>query len=353
MFALGSLCSSAQAAQPALHWVRARGAEGCIDPIALAHRVEAFTGPVFVAASAAELSLAGEVAPEGRGFRVRIALSGSDGRVRGERVIRGGEPNCRSLDPAIAFIMALTLDPSLSLADAPAEVLASFSQEVPPEETLLAELSHEPVAIAPVAPPPPPAARPPAPAVPLPRADRAEEPRRERTAYNVTAGAQLMGYVLPSFAPGLQLGLGVAPLRWLVLSLGLDLAFGTRSDALPVEGHASFRALGFALRAQPRLFSWQRFTLSGILGGLVTDITARGMDFRSNRTVQLWLPALSAGLLGWFELPKRVALWGELAARVRLSARRFDQFTSSGQAFAAHRPGPVGMHIALGAGYSF
>jgi hypothetical protein len=345
--------ASAHAAQPALHWVRARGAESCIDPIALAHRVEAFTGPVFVAASAAELSLTGEVTPEGKGFRVRIALSGVDGRVRGERIVRGQESDCRRLDPAIAFIMALTLDPSLSLADAPAEVLASFAQEVPPEETLLAELSREPVASTPATPPPPVARPPVPPSAPLPRADHDEETQRERTTYSVAAGAQVMGYVLPSFAPGLQLALGVAPLRWLLLSLGLELAFGTRPEPLVVEGHASFRALGFALRACPRLFSWQRFSLSGSVGGLVTGITARGTDFESNRTVQLWLPALSAGLLGWLALPRNVALWAELAARVRLRAQRFEQFASSGQSFSAHRPGPVGMHLALGAGYSF
>lgn len=344
--------SSAYAARPALHWVRARGAESCIDPIALAQRIEAFTGPVFVAAAAAELSLTGEVATEGKGFRVRIALSGVDGRVRGERIVRGRESDCRQLDPAIAFIMALTLDPSLSLSDAPAEVLASFAQEVPPEESLLADLSRQPAPDVPaaVAPPEPPPSL--APAARATLADSAEQPTH-RAEYSVTAGALLLGFVLPGMAPGFQLALGVTPLRWLSLSLGFELALGVRPEALPLEGRASFRALGFALRACPRLWSSQRFTLRASLGGVVTGVSAQGDDFRVNHKAQLWLPALSAGLLGWLSLPRQVALWSEVAARIRLDNQRFAQLASNGESYTAHRPKSVGLQVALGAGYVF
>ena len=134
LWLVGGSIASAQPA--ALHWVRAKGAEACIEPALLAERVETLTGTLFVAPTSAEVSLEGLVEPHGRGFRVRLASSGRGEPRSTERVLTSASRNCRELDTAVAFVIALTLDPSRALGGIPADVLATFSQEQAPEQTL-------------------------------------------------------------------------------------------------------------------------------------------------------------------------------------------------------------------------
>src|SRR4051794_39124464 len=68
-----------------LHWTRAAGAEGCIDPTSLARRVEALTGPVFRSPSESERFIEGIIERDRPGFRVRLSLSGADRAQAQER----------------------------------------------------------------------------------------------------------------------------------------------------------------------------------------------------------------------------------------------------------------------------
>ena len=53
--------------------------------------------------------------------------------------------DCRELDGALVFIVAMMVDPSLSLERLPPELLALVSSEVPAEARLLAELQTSPL----------------------------------------------------------------------------------------------------------------------------------------------------------------------------------------------------------------
>ncbi len=128
--------------RPALHWSRSAAAASCIDPRGLAERVEALTGPVFVGASDAEVSIEGHIDVRvGGGYRARINVTASDGLPAGERVLEHLAEDCRTFDKALSFVIALTIDPDLDLERATAPFAHS---EQAPAEVLLAELEQAP-----------------------------------------------------------------------------------------------------------------------------------------------------------------------------------------------------------------
>jgi hypothetical protein len=105
---------------PALHWSRGSGAEGCIDPRTLAERVETYLGPALVAPSAADVSIEAHIERVGEAsFLLRITVTEARGAPAGERVMPFDTGDCRSLDPAIAFLIAMTIDPDLDLQGMP------------------------------------------------------------------------------------------------------------------------------------------------------------------------------------------------------------------------------------------
>lgn len=122
------------APSPALSWVREQGAESCITAIELATRVEALLGRlIFVSASEAELVVEGYVRPsEPAGFIARLVVSDGSGKVLGSRELATPQPDCRTLDEALALVIAVTLYPKSGLAG---------SSMLPPEaSSLLDEL---------------------------------------------------------------------------------------------------------------------------------------------------------------------------------------------------------------------
>jgi hypothetical protein len=135
-----SVCTLAQARAPrriALHYTRDVGAQACIDPVALARRVEAYTGPVLVAPAHAETSLEVHVRGDRRGFSARIQLGGVD---QGERELRHASTDCAGFADTLAFVLATTIDPDLVLE----RVGAMFASEQAPEHALLSELERTP-----------------------------------------------------------------------------------------------------------------------------------------------------------------------------------------------------------------
>lgn len=129
---------------PALHWTRSADATACIDPAALASRVEQLTGPVLRRPSGALRILEGHIerSPAG-GYRARLTVANGDGRPAGERVLQHASEDCRAFDPALSFVLAIMIDPNLSLDALPPELLAFLSGEELPEEQLKRELEQQ------------------------------------------------------------------------------------------------------------------------------------------------------------------------------------------------------------------
>ncbi len=142
-----------------------------MDPRTLAQRVEELVGPVLVRAADAEHSIEASVEAggparepngqarggEGRAagtLRVRVRVVDVGGHTLGERVLEQASGDCRALTPAIAFVVAMMIDPGVAAHGLPSELVALFGGDEAPEQKLLDELENAPQ------PPPAPAPRP-------------------------------------------------------------------------------------------------------------------------------------------------------------------------------------------------
>jgi hypothetical protein len=350
---MAARASAAPPAGYALHWVRAEGAERCIDPRALAARVEALTGPVFVAPAAAEISFEGEIAPDGRGFRARLVSSRADGVPRGERILNTSSADCRALDAALAFVIALTIDPSMSLAGVPADVLGQFAQEVPPEQALLSELSAQSASAAPTAAAPL-AASAEVPAAPSlsETAHQAQATRFRAPRYAVVLAAATLGRSMPDWRFGLRGSFSFDPLGFMPFVLSASAFPGDAPQALSSGQSASFQTYDAALSACPGL-SGPKLSAYGCLGFALGYQRAHGNDFDPNFTIALWDPALMLGVSFAVPLWRGLGLAVDAMMRVRLTSRGF-AFRQPDQTIApAHDPPRLGLLFSLGPRYAF
>lgn len=335
----------------ALHWVRAKGAERCIDPRALAARVEALTGPVFVAPAAAEVSFEGEIAPAGRGFRARLVSSRADGVPRGERILNTSSADCRTLDAALAFVIALTIDPSMSLSGVPADVLGQFAQEVPPEQALLAELAAQPApALEPEPAQPPPVAPAPA-AAPAGGVREAEAHRLRPPRYAFALAAATLGRSMPDWRFGLRGSFGFDPLGFMPFVLSASAFPGDAPQEIRSDQKASFQVYEVGLAACPGL-SGPRLSVYGCLGFALGYQRTRGIGFEPNQTTALWDPALTIGANLALPLGRGWGLAVDAMLRVRLTDEGF-VFRIDGTDHSAHVPERVGLLFSFGPRYAF
>jgi hypothetical protein len=345
-----------------LHWVRGVGAEQCIGPRALAERVEALTGPVFSAPSAAERSIEGLVsADKKRGFRVRLTLSQRDQRASSERVLVSQEVDCRSLDATLAFVIALTIDHRLAQAGLSPELLSQFAQEQAPEESLLAELrvassqaapgTAGPVSASESAPTPTrinkePHAPPPA------APQEASGPR-----FLILAQATGLIGTLPSFMPGVSGELGVSLSKhWLFSALGRGF-FGITSEPIATSngnGEAELRAFDVGASLCPLArFASERLLLRGCLGVQATRLAASGGGFDRDRQARLWEATLALGFGLGLELGRGVGLQLDVSARARLGEQAFEYARGEAQRETVLTPGRFGGVLSLGPSYAF
>lgn len=333
---------------PALHWVRLSGAETCIDPIALARRVEAITGPLFVTPARADLSIAGEIAAARDGFSVRITSSGARGEVLGERHLRSHGADCRSLDAAIAFVIAVTLDPELALGAVPTDVLGRLATEEDPGDALLQALAETPAA-----PAEPPSARAEFPVVSAPAAPptprRAERPRARA---ELAGGPVVLGRLLPDWSPGFALSLGALLPADVRAAVRVRYARGLGASSLPRDRSASFSSTEAALDVCPRLF--RRDTLAVHLCGsvLAAHLAAQGRGFGKNRRAGLWEAGLEASLRPSYGIGA-LAVFVDAGVRWRLGDRRFLMRSADGVASVAHTPPRLAVVAQLGFSYVF
>jgi hypothetical protein len=341
--------SAGAPARHALHWVRATGAERCIDPKELAERVEALTGPAFVAPAQAEISLEGEIMPAGRGFRARLVSTNAAGQQGGERILTSTSADCRRLDAALAFVIALTIDPGLSLSGEAAAFLAEFAQELPPEQALLSELAGQPT-------PAPAAPRDVltealAPASPSP-ARASAAPSRRPTRYALGVAAATLGRSSPEWMFGLRASFTFDHARlWpLVVSAG---AFpNTKQQPLANGESATFQAYDGLLAVCPGR-RWQGLGAYGCAGFALAYLQAQGSGFDPNLRAGMWDPAVTLGGALTLALGRGWGLGADAALRVRLTDQRFEVRVPGRESQPAHTPPRFGVLLSLGPRYEF
>jgi hypothetical protein len=122
----------------ALSWSRGEDARGCIFSQDLARSVEHRLGRrVFTSMADAGFVIEGRIESVPGGFAADVALCGADGSVLGRRHVVANEPDCRALDRSLSLVLALIIDPTVSLASADETPAARpLSSEQPPPTSL-------------------------------------------------------------------------------------------------------------------------------------------------------------------------------------------------------------------------
>ncbi|MEO7094648.1 MAG: hypothetical protein ABI175_15430, partial [Polyangiales bacterium] len=101
-----------------LSWVRAQGAEGCIDRDTLARDVSARLGRDAFA-GAPQRSIEGIVAREGKRWVARLYVRDPAGVLVGDREIASDAADYSALGGAVTLAVALVIDPEAALAPPP------------------------------------------------------------------------------------------------------------------------------------------------------------------------------------------------------------------------------------------
>jgi hypothetical protein len=331
-------------AAPALNFVRAPGAERCIDPAALTRRVEELTGPVFVPSSATTFVMEVEIAPLGAGFRAVIAVAGG-GVERHTRVLEEASADCHKLDAPLVFVLALTIDPRLSLSGLPAELQGMFGQEQAPEEALLAELDQAPRVDA----EPPPALGSELESAPAKAPSAPARPRH----YVVGAGAALSLYTLPDAAWGFDLRLASDVARWFWLSLSLHAHPFSQVQTLNDGSRLALRSYGLALLACPLYGKLGSVFAQACAGPTLELISGHGGGYEQNHWAQLWIPSLAAALAVRLPLFWQAGLSVEVQGRVGLTPGRFVSKSTNEGTVGHTAPGRFGLALVFGAYVEF
>jgi hypothetical protein len=274
-----TLAASARAEpprRPALHWSRTPEAASCIDPRALALRVIELTGPVLVAASDADVSIEGQIERLAEGtFRASVTATGTDGVQRGTRTLEQ-QGDCRALDQALAFVIALLIDPDLVLQKLPAGLVALGAEGAAPEVVLLRELEASP-------PVPVLLEKPARSATPTPASASIVQPARTR--YRLSAGLTLGLAELPRTTAGVTASFAALPRAWLALELSVRAAFmlGTAD----VDGRSvAAQSFGADLLLCPR-YPRAHVFFDLCAGPLLTIVHAEGRGFDADQSATL------------------------------------------------------------------
>jgi hypothetical protein len=326
-----------RARRPALHWARAAGADGCIDPPQLARGVEQIVGPVFQSPSSAEFTLEATVSRTGAGFSMVARTLDEQGAELGRRALAAAAANCRALDALWIFVLALMLDPHAALLALPPELEAQL--EGGAGAALLAELRSEAVAAgsAETADPLRAAADATAPPESAPRAEhvaRAEPATAERTpARPVTtvrtqiAAGPIYG-VGPALSAALALGLELERAWWMLRTRASGwLPRSTRIDDDPAHS-ARFAGAQLHLFACPSQLALKALRADACLGGFVGLLHARAYGL--TEAEPSLRPTYGLALEARIAWPLTPAFALGIAASGQWNARRDRFYVSSG-----------------------
>lgn len=340
---------AAPLSSPSLHWVRGAGAEGCVPPASLAEQVEALVGHALARAADAEHSLEGQIVTlSDGGFGVRIRVTDAAGKQLGERVFEQHEPDCRRLTPAIAFIIAVLIDPDVAAHGLPAALAGLFDSLEPADQRLLRELESNPASLAP--------------RVSADDVRRQDMPARAPAAppppvLGPGRQALLLAQVWIFEAPRPQLGIALGLLGRVasVLSLGGYARFAQQLGAYEYAGSATVRLL--SMEAGMLLCAGQgprpRLRVQGCLGPLVSLVRALGNGLDQNDSALLG----QAGGAALLSLRLRLSgPWGivlSLQARVAAKPREFIYTDASGAANLVAKVPAASLGLGVGPTFEF
>lgn len=326
--------------KPSLHWTRGAAASTCIDSRALAARVEALTGRVFVAPQDSDYAIEGHIdARRGGGFMVRLAVSHHGAPAAGERVLEHEGADCRTLDDALAFVIALTIDPDLELT---ALLPNAGLGERSPEEVLLQELD--------TVPPVPAAAA--ASVAPVNQAPLiAAGAGAPSTYWEVALGALYGARELPEPSLGFIANATYQGKHSLAASSQLRSLSMLRSTQLEPDLSMRSDAFAAALLACVRGKLWRPLR-AGLCAGPEPELIAtHGLGFTDERAARLVVWGALAQVEGrWrFKGPWSLAVHGLL--RVNLQTKRF-VYSRAGVPYEAFGTERIGLGAALTLGYA-
>jgi hypothetical protein len=334
--------------RPALHWSRGAGASSCIDPHTLALRITALTGPVLVDAAEADVSIEGHVTRSARGvFEVRVTATGRDGVARGTRNLEHKD-DCRALDDAVAFVVAVMIEPDLALERLPPELVALGAEGEASQTRLLRELEAEPPH-APASATPSPLAASASSILSPPPADTPTLPAKPL--YQLHFGASIVVQELPRASAGMYLGMLFLPLRWLGLDLGLRATFMPGPLELEGDREIQARRFGSSLLACPR-YPWPSMFVELCAGPQLALISANASGFDHNEVKRR--AAFAAQLAVGYGAQLRGGWWLRLRAQLQLLLNdpsfTYKQLDAPPLAFEMSR---LAVGADLGVGYQF
>ena len=333
--------------RPALHWSRAPNAADCVDPRSLAQRVEAITGPVFVSASEADLSIEGHVDRPAPG-RVHAYLSVSErrGPPLGGREVSFEVNDCRAIDAAIALVIAVLIDPSLGAETLP-DLDLLRADEMPVEQQLLRDAQASPPrlrrsnsTLAPPARSPPSAASYPSRSTP-------------RHSWGLGLNAGFGTDAFPGSALSVAIVVRRAVGRRFDLELALRTGFGLVAKQLASGVMVHSRSAGVGMGACPKI-ELDQLWLRGCAGAELGIVAADGDGFDNNAlgVVASYGPFGRVSVEWLLSSEWRVALGG--SARVNLSRARFLYRVDTDAAPAlAYRLSGLGLEGQVGLVYVF
>jgi hypothetical protein len=222
---------------------RGDGAEACITARELAQRVEARLGhATFVSAAQADLFVDARIARAGRGWRATVSASRASGAHVGVRKLESASRDCHSLDEDLVLVVALVIDPLATSRPAPVAPV------------------HRDVVYVPVPVP-----------VPVPGSI-------PRWSFRARIATTVLGGMLPSLVPGLDLAFAVTPPGAWSIELG---AIATpRASAADEAGHgADVRLAIGTLAVCPKLLERERFGVQLCGGGAAGALLVRSRGF--------------------------------------------------------------------------
>jgi hypothetical protein len=340
---LGAAPARAEAlAAPALHWVRAAGAESCPAARPIAEQVEALVGAPLVRTAEAEHTIEAISERKASGFRVRVRLFARAGQVLGERSLETREA-CAALAAPAAFVIAVMIDPEVVAHGLPPALLSVLGEDAP-EVRLLEELERtppRPLALAPEAP------------TPAPLAPKAQV----RGVRADTRFRGLLGLGTSLFAgpePGLVgHALGALFVRpWLSLAASL---WGGGELRMQRSHEAAFRLsmAGFAGLLCGASPGARRLQLTGCLGPSLRLRHARGHGLGRDQSTTLLSGSASALLTGRVRLRGAWGFAATLSADLGFTRPRLVYADAAGMRYTAHRFGWVDLLVSLGPSYEF
>jgi hypothetical protein len=292
-----------------------------------------------VNAAEADVSIEGHIDKVGDSFEARITATAANGTQRGARTLRQSG-DCRALDRALAFVVALLIDPDLTLERLPSALVALGAEGAAPEAVLLRELTATPPQPHVLAVAPAPAIKP----SPAPKQVAAQRMPRQ-----LQFGAALGVRELPKASLALATSVNALPRRWLALELGLRSAFMLGRAQQQARSFTA-QTLSAQLLACPR-YPFSRMYLELCLGPDGSLTRAHGNGFSTNKAgYQFAAAALIAGGVG-VEVRGDWSLHLRAQTRVLLNSPHFiyDQPDGAHEAFALER---VAFGVSIGAGYA-